>query len=308
MGLLALLLSLSVGVTSVTPSIPACEAAALPSLSSALPPSPDAARAAAEPNVSGKYFGARYYGSKIGRFTTADPVRTMRALSDPQQWNRYAYARNNPLRYLDPLGLYVFDDSATDKQKEAFRGALATAGRARDNLSGPQRDAVGRSLGAYGAEGEANGVTVGFGALGKGEAGSAVGKGLDANLAGNVGVTFDLKKASGNDLAIAVAHEGSHAADFQAFYAALVADPAARTGRSSVVGGSLDLTKYATETRAYGVSAYTAIGLGMSGVAVSGQQILNRGGVDAAAIGRMLGQSSLYKLTPVNPGPRLSGQ
>ena len=232
----------------------------------------------------------------------------MRAMTDPQQWNRYAYARNNPLRYLDPLGLYVFDDSATDKQKEAFRGALASAGRARDNLSGPQREAVGRSLAAYGTEGEANGVTVGFGTLGKGEAGSAVGKGLDANLVGNIGVMFDLKKASGGDLAIAVAHEGSHTADFQAFYAALVADPAARTGRSSVVGGSLDLTKYETETRAYGVSAYTAIGLGITGFAVSGTQILNQGRVDAAAIGRMLGQSSLYKFTPVNPGPRLSGQ
>jgi len=27
-------------------------------------------------------------------------------LEDPQTWNRYVYARNNPLRYTDPLGLY----------------------------------------------------------------------------------------------------------------------------------------------------------------------------------------------------------
>jgi hypothetical protein len=26
------------------------------------------------------------------------------ALVDPQQWNRYAYARNNPLVYVDPTG------------------------------------------------------------------------------------------------------------------------------------------------------------------------------------------------------------
>jgi RHS repeat-associated protein len=51
------------------------------------------------------YFGARYYGSKIGRFTTTDPVYTWREnLVDPQRWNRYAYARNNPLRYTDPDG------------------------------------------------------------------------------------------------------------------------------------------------------------------------------------------------------------
>ena len=51
------------------------------------------------------YFGARYYGSKIGRFTTTDPVYTWQEnLVDPQRWNRYAYARNNPLRYTDPDG------------------------------------------------------------------------------------------------------------------------------------------------------------------------------------------------------------
>ena len=51
------------------------------------------------------YFGARYYGSKIGRFTTVDPVLDHKdALLNPQKWNRYAYGRNNPLRYLDPDG------------------------------------------------------------------------------------------------------------------------------------------------------------------------------------------------------------
>jgi len=51
------------------------------------------------------YFGARYYGSRIGRFTTVDPVYTWNDnLLDPQRWNRYAYARNNPLRYVDPDG------------------------------------------------------------------------------------------------------------------------------------------------------------------------------------------------------------
>ncbi len=54
------------------------------------------------------YFGARYYGSKIGRFTTTDPVYTWQEnLVDPQRWNRYAYARNNPLRYTDPDGKFI---------------------------------------------------------------------------------------------------------------------------------------------------------------------------------------------------------
>jgi RHS repeat-associated protein len=51
------------------------------------------------------YFGARYYGSKIGRFTTVDPAMNLqRAISDPQQWNRYSYVQNRPLTLVDPDG------------------------------------------------------------------------------------------------------------------------------------------------------------------------------------------------------------
>jgi RHS repeat-associated protein len=54
------------------------------------------------------YFGARYYGSKIGRFITVDPAYTVQeSLVDPQRWNRYAYGTNNPLRYIDPDGRAV---------------------------------------------------------------------------------------------------------------------------------------------------------------------------------------------------------
>jgi RHS repeat-associated protein len=54
------------------------------------------------------YFGARYYQAKLARFTTVDPVYTWREnLVDPQRWNRYAYGRNNPLRYVDPDGRAV---------------------------------------------------------------------------------------------------------------------------------------------------------------------------------------------------------
>jgi RHS repeat-associated protein len=56
------------------------------------------------------YFGARYYGSKIGRFTTTDPFLDQRAaLVNPQRWNRYAYGLNNPLRNIDPDGKDTID-------------------------------------------------------------------------------------------------------------------------------------------------------------------------------------------------------
>jgi RHS repeat-associated protein len=56
------------------------------------------------------YFGARYYVSRSGRFTTVDPVvDDANSQVDPQRWNRYAYARNSPTRYIDPDGRILFD-------------------------------------------------------------------------------------------------------------------------------------------------------------------------------------------------------
>jgi hypothetical protein len=49
-------------------------------------------------------FGARYFGSSMGRFMSPDPKHLSAHLSDPQSFDRYAYARNNPLLYVDPNG------------------------------------------------------------------------------------------------------------------------------------------------------------------------------------------------------------
>ncbi len=51
------------------------------------------------------YFGARYYASALGRFTTVDPIGVKLArMIDPQQLNRYSFVRNNPLKYVDADG------------------------------------------------------------------------------------------------------------------------------------------------------------------------------------------------------------
>lgn len=50
------------------------------------------------------YFGARYYASGNGRFTNVDPGHVNGDIYDPQSWNAYAYARSNPLRFIDPFG------------------------------------------------------------------------------------------------------------------------------------------------------------------------------------------------------------
>jgi RHS repeat-associated protein len=50
------------------------------------------------------YFGARYYASTLGRFMSPDDFTKGTHVADPQSWNLYAYARNNPLRYIDRDG------------------------------------------------------------------------------------------------------------------------------------------------------------------------------------------------------------
>lgn len=55
------------------------------------------------------YFGARYYGSTQGRFTSVDPLMASGLVVDPQSWNRYSYSSNNPLRFTDPTGMMPGD-------------------------------------------------------------------------------------------------------------------------------------------------------------------------------------------------------
>jgi RHS repeat-associated protein len=55
------------------------------------------------------YFGARYYWSSAGRWTSPDDVFNDMDPADPATWNRYAYVRNNPLRYVDPNGEDAWD-------------------------------------------------------------------------------------------------------------------------------------------------------------------------------------------------------
>ncbi len=60
------------------------------------------------------YFGARYFSGAQGRWTSPDPLMASAKASKPQTWNRYAYALNNPLKFVDPDGLEVPDSCVKD--------------------------------------------------------------------------------------------------------------------------------------------------------------------------------------------------
>ena len=60
----------------------------------------------------------RIYDAKLGRFISPDP--TIPHVHDTRSYNRYSYARNNPLKYIDPSGYSDFNlfDSIEDWDNE----------------------------------------------------------------------------------------------------------------------------------------------------------------------------------------------
>jgi RHS repeat-associated protein len=281
------------------------------------------------------YFGARYYASTQGRFTSADPLLSSGIIYDPQSWNRYGYASNNPLSYTDPFGLFVYDPNATKDQRKKFEEGLKKAQKALKKLdpkSVEYKD-LERAIKALGAVGVDNGVTVAFGSNNTGSPAATVVGISDRNADGmkdvsvtnptgqNTVVTFDTSQhSSAADYAVSIGHEGSHVADAADVVGALpvnLTNPAA----AAVLAGPLNLTKYATETRAYGVSAAVARGLGYDTLKIgpkggnqyevwnSGWKQADRATKQAAGIDRVLAEpkskKGLYEVTPANPGKRL---
>jgi RHS repeat-associated protein len=93
------------------------------------------------------YFLARYYSGAQGRFlspdewkggivdpTTGQDIETNTALpyadiTDPQTLNKYAYVRNNPLKYIDPDGhAFALDDALEGGALLYLGGAAILAG------------------------------------------------------------------------------------------------------------------------------------------------------------------------------------
>jgi RHS repeat-associated protein len=77
-------------------------------------------------------FPERQYHSSEGRWLSPDPAGLAAAdPSNPQTWNRYAYALNNPLSYIDPSGLEcVWDDGSFDSADDPDTGSAGGCGSA----------------------------------------------------------------------------------------------------------------------------------------------------------------------------------
>ena len=70
------------------------------------------------------YFGARYYDPEVGRFMGMDPANFVEI--NPISFNRYAYASDNPYKYVDPDGrvaikAYYVPTGKRGEQKMAWR-------------------------------------------------------------------------------------------------------------------------------------------------------------------------------------------
>jgi RHS repeat-associated protein len=100
---------------------------------------------------------ARYFASTQGRFTSPDPTLLSVNAFNPQSWNRYTYVLNNPLLYVDPLGLWAIYTKDLYKDKKNKDGSITkvydrTAVYARKTQDDDNGASLAKQLGLEGNE------------------------------------------------------------------------------------------------------------------------------------------------------------
>ena len=218
-----------------------------------------------DPDMGVYYFGARFYQDAMARFYSPDPLLSSAYLSNPQTWNRYAYALNNPLAVVDRHGLYNLVNSCATDDKKCNKQFKQDAGDLKQGISdlqtkvdnmadGPEKRRLESALSALGTENDGNNVNVKFGPNSGGAAGDTKTVVDDVTGSLSFNVTLDPNKITGNTnyWGIDAAHEGTHVAD--------ISDP--RYANSNTT-----LTDFSLEYRGYQTSAWAAQALGVSPLA-----------------------------------------
>ena len=91
-------------------------------------------------NGTGFYdYGARIYSPELGRFISADPV--WGGTSNPVTANLYAYALNNPYKFVDPDGRGPYETTFLQRLKLSFGMTVDLAKQAHENLEKAQKAA-----------------------------------------------------------------------------------------------------------------------------------------------------------------------
>ena len=83
------------------------------------------------------YFGARYYGSALGRLTSPDQPFADQNTNDPQSWNLYSYVRNNPLNRIDPDGHLTVIIPGTEWSPSSWNENMKLFNEAREKFHDP---------------------------------------------------------------------------------------------------------------------------------------------------------------------------
>lgn len=197
------------------------------------------------------YMHARYAIGTLGRFLSVDPIYSSNPRV-PQSWNKYSYARNNPLKFVDPSGMYVTNCMAGD---EACAREAAAFEAARQKELESTNEELRNAAAAYGDSDVENGVNVSFV---KQLVDPKTHKPLNADGAvtaefvggESAAARYSVQVKSGLNainLGNVVVHEGTHVLNAQAFVSQL---------QQGIVGSSM--TVYQTEMNAYTVSALYA--------------------------------------------------
>ncbi len=212
------------------------------------------------------YMVARHYAFTLGRFLQPDPLLNSGRPNNPQSWNRYSYAFNNPLKYVDPLGLYNLvntcaqDDKKCNKkfQKNAdkLKNGVENLKKKLEKVKDPvQKARLEKALATFGTENDGNNVNVSFGPTPSGTgSGETVPVYNQQTGEHTFNVTLDPNQLSAKeDYAVAAAHEGTHITDIKTALASPLMP---------------QLSNFSFEYRAYQTSAWAASALGFASLSL----------------------------------------